>query len=333
MLDLLSYYLAIMSLLKKHLKYSESDDSFLWKSSPEDLQKFVNAILDIEDDSKGELKEDKKHDAFTYKLNDISVRFYITTGTLKLFGMGQNTLLNNLHKIIDENKVSPVIPSSMNIIKNGCEDEAEDEFQPLKPHEASPGSVDDSVILCSQSNIDTGENVQMNTESIFRDAVMSELKDLRNEVEKIKAYSCTQGKQVNHSPVQCQCYKEIDELKNRENIKKEYIKKLEEEKASLVTVIKLLMTNNEPTSVKCNDVLQSVNTAGKSPVDNEDENIVNSEANKEDIKSKKKNVNIKIRNRKSTTRVNKNQTMQNLIVFSKENHRSIQSIRIEILPS
>jgi hypothetical protein len=47
----------------------------------------------------------------------------------------------------------------------------------------------------------------MNTESIFRDAVMSELKDLRNEVEKIKAYSCTQGKQVNHSLVQCQCYK------------------------------------------------------------------------------------------------------------------------------
>jgi hypothetical protein len=58
-----------------------SDDSFLWKSSPEDLQNFVNAVLDIEDDSKGELKEDKKHNAFTYKLNDISVRFYITTGT------------------------------------------------------------------------------------------------------------------------------------------------------------------------------------------------------------------------------------------------------------
>ena len=173
----------------------------------------------------------------------------------------------------------------------------------------------------------------MNTESIFRDAVMSELKDLRNEVEKIKAYSCTQGKQVNHSLVQCQCYKEIDELKNRENIQKEYIKKLEEEKASLVTAIKLLMTNNEPTSVKCNDVLKSVNTAGKSPVDNEDENIVNSEANKEDIKSKK--LKRKYKNKKSQINNNESEQkpkMQNLIVFS-ENHLIIQSIRIEILPS
>jgi hypothetical protein len=113
------------------------------------------------------LKKDKKHNAFTYKLNDISVRFYLTTGTLKLFGAGRTALLNNLHKIIDKNKVSSVIPSSTNIIKNGCEYEAEDKSQPLKAHEASPGSVDDSVILCSQSNIESGENVQINTESIF----------------------------------------------------------------------------------------------------------------------------------------------------------------------
>ena len=63
-----------------------------------DIKKFIDEVLEVdEDEANGEIKEDKLNNAVTYKVNDLSVRFYLSTGKLKLFGVNQIALLNKLH--------------------------------------------------------------------------------------------------------------------------------------------------------------------------------------------------------------------------------------------
>ena len=65
------------------LSYCENSNNFKWKGTAEELKTFVRSMtsgndgeLTVED---GELIEDTKHKAVSYKLTDLSFRLYYTT--------------------------------------------------------------------------------------------------------------------------------------------------------------------------------------------------------------------------------------------------------------
>ena len=65
--------------MENYLDYDDASDFFRWGGSINDLKKFIDEILEVdEDEVSGEIKEDKSHNAFTYKVNDLSVRFYFS---------------------------------------------------------------------------------------------------------------------------------------------------------------------------------------------------------------------------------------------------------------
>lgn len=78
-----------------------SDDQQLkWKGNFEDLKTLVRLVLEAPDEDAGEVSEDKLHKAFTYKIQDVSVRFYTSTGNLKLYGSNYEKLREALLELL-----------------------------------------------------------------------------------------------------------------------------------------------------------------------------------------------------------------------------------------
>ena len=205
------------------------------------------------------------HKAFTYKVKDCSVRFYMSTCTLKIFGTEQTTLLNKLHEINKHNKNPSPLPPSKKTDRNGDEDEGSQAGQGFESFihsiETPSTNEDESLTLRSQDDqeynslIDSNEippnkedeNLTLNrypASDFSIGIVMKEISKLRGDIEDVKQrcfvqQEHTMPKQINMELLQC--YKEIDDLKNRENLQKVYIQKLEDEKSSLVTTIKILI--------------------------------------------------------------------------------------------
>ena len=96
----------------KNLSYDENDDVFIWKGSFEELRTVVNFILKVEDADSGEVLEDKKHNARTYKVGENSVRFYSSTQKLKLYGANHAQLRDSLLDLLSkQNPTPPLLPS------------------------------------------------------------------------------------------------------------------------------------------------------------------------------------------------------------------------------
>lgn len=86
-----------MAELKDFLEYTDSNN-FKWLGSFEDLKTLVKSTLLTEDD--GEISEDGAHNAVTFKVKDVSVRFYKTTGKLKLHGTNFGLLRDGFLKLL-----------------------------------------------------------------------------------------------------------------------------------------------------------------------------------------------------------------------------------------
>lgn len=96
----------------QNLSYDENDDVFISKGAFEELKTIVNTILDDGNEVNGEVMEDKKHNAKTYKVGENSVRFYTSTSKLKLFGANYATLRDGLMDLLTkQNSQPPTKPS------------------------------------------------------------------------------------------------------------------------------------------------------------------------------------------------------------------------------
>jgi hypothetical protein len=106
--------------MSKYFDYCEENDFFTWGGTANDLKWFVNSALET-DEAKddGEIKEDKKHNAVTFKLTNCSIRFYSTTNKLVLFGANQAVLFEKLNNIHRENKGFQPQPFSPTTQNNG----------------------------------------------------------------------------------------------------------------------------------------------------------------------------------------------------------------------
>ena len=202
----------------------------------------------------GELKEDKKHRAFTYKRKDCSVRFYTSAGNLRLFGTEQATLLKKLHEINDQNKnLSPLPPSKKTDCNGDKEGLKEGRQNGGEPESYAQSTGDQSVILIQEPVIKNDDQFKS---VIDFTTVMNEIAKLRAEIGDIKKRSQEHTTLDRVNIELLKCHKEIDDLKDRENAQKVYIQNLEDEKASLVTTIKLFVEerNANEFKTKPNDI-------------------------------------------------------------------------------
>ena len=121
---------------------------------------------------------------------------------------------------------------------------------------------------------------------------MKEISKLRADIEDVKQRCFVQQehtipKQINMELLQC--YKEIDDLKNRENLQKVYIQKLEDEKSSLVTTIKILIEERN---------------ANESKDDKSTNNLMTTTGNDDKNNQTKKTKKIRKENKITTIRIN-----------------------------
>lgn len=83
-----------------------SNDQLRWKGTFEDLKKLVKIVLEVPEEEVGEVNEDKLHKAFTFKIQDASLRYYSTTGNVKVHGTNFNKLREGLLGLICEDAVN-----------------------------------------------------------------------------------------------------------------------------------------------------------------------------------------------------------------------------------
>ena len=84
-----------MSTLNSFLNYDHAMDILIWKGTLNELERFIKNVLNVDmNETNSELKEDKKHKAFSWKVKNSSIRFYTTTGTPKLYGSVQGLMEN-----------------------------------------------------------------------------------------------------------------------------------------------------------------------------------------------------------------------------------------------
>ena len=105
--------------MNNFLDYDDNSNCFCWGGSVNDLKAFINSVLKLDEEGKGEMKEDKLHKAFTYKVKDYSIRFYTSTGVLMIHGKNHTILRELLHNTCEQNK-NPTSPLTSN---NGGQDE------------------------------------------------------------------------------------------------------------------------------------------------------------------------------------------------------------------
>ena len=87
--------------IPKCLVYVESKDEFKWKGTFDDLTKFVIQLLGSKDG--GTSSEDHQHNLFTFKVNDVIIKWYSTTHTIVVQGTGHISLKKKLLKEYEEN--------------------------------------------------------------------------------------------------------------------------------------------------------------------------------------------------------------------------------------
>lgn len=242
--------------MNHYLDYEDDSDCFRWGGSINDLKTFINGLLNVdEDEDEGETKEDKMHKAITYKVKDCSVRFYTSTNVLMLHGKEHAALREMFHDVCERNRN----PASRTTDSNGEAIETAqsdlvlsiDKDKTLFTDELNSKLDVDSSIPSSRISFENGEQTMP---KIVCDhaAVMNELANLRAEIQDIKDKCFVkapgrhekESEQLSNDLLECRM--EIKELKTQIKIQDEYTKRLEEEKSSLVTAIKLLMQDASP---------------------------------------------------------------------------------------
>ena len=90
-----------MADLVKFLVFDGAGETLKWMGSTEELRSFGNCTLGVDEMEYGEIVQNKIHNAITYKIHDVNVRFYTTTRTLKLHGPNSDLLKQNFLKLLN----------------------------------------------------------------------------------------------------------------------------------------------------------------------------------------------------------------------------------------
>ena len=194
----------------QNLSYDENDDVFIWKGAFEELKTIVNTILDDGNEVNGEVMEDKKHNAKTYKVGENSVRFYTSTSKLKLFGANYATLRDGLMDLLTKQNSQP----------------------PTKPS-------------CSS----TTQSAETPDSTVTLRSLHDELAKLRSEVVFIKTQLPSRtSTDPPYEELQEELRvsrEELAELKAKMNIQNDNLCKIKNERDSLLTAISLLVSDNK----------------------------------------------------------------------------------------
>lgn len=75
-----------LAYLSNNLGYLNIKDQYKWFGTFEELISLVTILLKVEDG--GELSEDQAHKMFTFKVDDVIVKWYSTTNTVQTQGAG-----------------------------------------------------------------------------------------------------------------------------------------------------------------------------------------------------------------------------------------------------
>ena len=94
--------------IPKRLVYVESKDQFKWNGTFDELSKFVVHLLGT--NNGGTSSEDHTHKLFTFKIDDIIVKWYSTTHTIVIQGTGHMSLKRKLLKECEENAQVQITP-------------------------------------------------------------------------------------------------------------------------------------------------------------------------------------------------------------------------------
>ena len=199
-------------MLSISINYDKEEDDFKWYGSPQNLKSFVNHVLGVNegDESEyGEFTEDKKHNALSYKVpdKDCSVRFYLSSSRLKVFGSNHLYLKDEFFKVLAMLAENTDQPEVSNI----------------------------QIHNCLNANI-VNEVKKLQVDLLELRKEMSLLKDSSNLV--ISEDTAKLRKDLEENRILIQSLKE--EIK----IHKENLSKSEAEKASLITAIQLITKGN-----------------------------------------------------------------------------------------
>lgn len=246
--------------MNHYLDFEEDNDTFRWGGSLEDLKKLIDEVLSVseQDVAEAEVKEDKTHKAVTYKVKNCSIRLYTTNGTLMVHGADQSILKEKLHNICDKNKnPNNALMGSTDAIVEVIDEAPNAYSSNLASMSLCTTTNDqikdqDEVILLSEGTIleeNTLGSVQTNSDLTF---VFEEITQLKEEIKHIKecylaGTNAPSDVVVEQPPILelQQCRQEIKILKTRLKNQEVFINRLEEEKASLITAMKLMSQDTE----------------------------------------------------------------------------------------
>jgi len=182
--------------------YNIEDNSFSWNGSFNQLKDLLEDILWLND--KYEVCDDRAHNALSLKMDELTVRFYETTKTLKFYGRIGRLLIDKLHVKLN---TFPAEPNSTVDLSSLSE-------PPLQSHQQNISSTEHPAII---------------------QTVLEKIEILAKEVAELKASNKFSNSEENE---------EIKNLKEEINIQNELIANLQKEKDALIKTITILMRNN-----------------------------------------------------------------------------------------
>lgn len=192
--------------------YNIEDNSFSWNGSFNQLKDLLEDILWLND--KYEVCDDRAHNALSLKMDELTVRFYETTKTLKFYGRIGRLLIDKLHVKLN---TFPAEPNSTVDLSSLSE-------PPLQSHQQNISSTEHPAII---------------------QTVLEKIEILAKEVAELKASNKFSNSEENE---------EIKNLKEEINIQNELIANLQKEKDALIKTITILMRNNVNCSANQSEV-------------------------------------------------------------------------------
>lgn len=257
--------------MEHYLDFNEDTDCFSWGGSFKDLQTFVNEIFDVQEDE-GEVKEDVKHNSFSYKMKNWSLRFYTSTGNLMLFGTEQAISKMKLHEICDKIKnQNTLLTKDHHNAEHINLESSSSKSATSTPSISSTASAemysdkDEVIVVGEKPSVIVDELETALIKPIVDNAqVMKEISLLRKEINQVKerlndnnSHDCVK---IHSRKGELEGYrKENEDLKEQVKTQRENIKHLEDERASLITTIRILMADKNGKSQSPGTVQSNAN--------------------------------------------------------------------------
>lgn len=226
------------------LSYNEDSNYFEWSEDIHSLQKFIVNILQNDQGHEPEyaaINEDKHHNMFSFKANDCTVKHYLTTQKIIIQGPGSSNLSEKLSQFIEDGEetlqesLSNTISTSL-----GINEASLGECQ-LNSTEFDSTCVASQDFTLNQPNCDCFL-LKADLKKVQLDIIL-----LKKAVDS-KSNSHMQIGEDDETKIKLRdenelLRKEVDLLKTENKNQSNLIHKLESEKASLITSLRILHTD------------------------------------------------------------------------------------------